>query len=63
MKSYILKKDLSEWVGKYFEKQDLIAIEDLIAVIEELDAEVENLKEEKEQIIQDRDDNYKSIWG
>lgn len=63
MKSYILKKDLNEWVGKYFEKKDLISIEDLIAVIEELDAEVENLKEEKEQIIQDRDDNYKSIWG
>lgn len=47
---YIKVADLNEWVAKYFERKDLITIEDLISVIEDLDHEVEVLKEEIEDI-------------
>lgn len=58
---YIKKEDVNKWIGKYFEKQDLISIDDLISVIEDLDSEVERLKEKIEDIEQDIEDNYKPI--
>ena len=58
---YIKKEDVNKWIGKYFEKQDLISIDDLIGVIEDLDSEVERLKEKIEDIEQDIEDNYKPI--
>lgn len=58
---YILKNDLNTWISKYFEKKDLISIDDLIGVIEDLDGEIEYLKEKIEDMEQDIQDNYKPI--
>lgn len=57
---YILKKDLNEWIGKYFTK-DLISIDDLLATIEDLDGEVEHLKEELEHKENYYQDNWRPI--
>lgn len=58
---YIKVEDLNKWVAKYFPKQDIITIEDLLGVIEDLDGEVENLKMELEESENDKHENYTPI--
>lgn len=58
---YIRTIDLNTWVAKYFDKQDLISIDDLIGCIEDLDSEVEKLKEKIEDIEQDKKDNWRPL--
>ena len=58
---YIKKEDVNKWIGKYFPKQDLISIDDLISCIEDLDSDVEHLKEKYEDLEQDLEDNYRPI--
>lgn len=58
---YIKVEDLNKWIAKYFEKQDLITIDDLLAVIEELDGEVENLKMKYEELENNMHENYEQI--
>ena len=41
---YIRKEDLNSWIAKYF-KEELISIDDLIAVIEDLDGDIDKLKD------------------
>lgn len=56
---YIKKTDVNKWIGKHFEKQDLISVEDLLTVIEELDDKVNNLKDELARVMGKDDwDNY-----
>jgi hypothetical protein len=47
---YIKVKDLNSWIAKYFNRKDIITIEELIGVIEDLDGEVESLNEEIERL-------------
>ena len=42
---YIRKEDVNKWIGKYFEKQDLISVDDLISCIENLDDKIDYLEE------------------
>ncbi len=42
---YIKKTDVNKWIGKYFEKQDLISVDDLISCIENLDDKIDYLEE------------------
>lgn len=58
---YIKVGDLNKWVAKYFEKQDLITVEDLIATIEDLDSELEEQKEKYEELENKLNDNYEPI--
>ena len=61
---FIRKTDLNKWIAKYFPNQDLISIEELLAIIEELDSEVDRLKEKisdlenQEEPIKDYYDYY-----
>lgn len=55
---YIKKEDLNRWVAKYFSKQDLISVEDLIGCIEDLDSQVENLKEQINDLEQEAEENW-----
>lgn len=62
MKSvFIIKEDLNEWIAKYFPKQDLISIENLLGVIEELDDQVKDLEEKYSDLERDLQDNYRPI--
>ena len=45
-------------VTKYFSKQDLISVEDLIGCIEDLDSQVENLKEQINDLEQEAEENW-----
>lgn len=56
---YIKKNDVNKWIAKYFEKQDLISLNDLLDLIENLDSELERQKEKNEDLQQDLQDNYK----
>lgn len=58
---YIKTEDVNRWISKYFKKQDLISVSDLIDCIEDLDSEVEHLKEQLEDERQDKQDNYRPI--
>lgn len=58
---YIRKEDLGKWIAKYFERKDLISIDDLICCIEDLDSEIDNLKYKIEELEQDIEENYRPI--
>lgn len=58
---YIKATDLNRWIAKYFPKQDLISVADLIACIEELDGEVEYQKEEYKHLENNVEENYRRI--
>ena len=46
---------------KFFKNQDLVSIEDLIALIDDLNYDYEKIKEEYTDLIEDVRDNYKFI--
>jgi len=43
---YVLTKDMDKDVAKYFEKQDLISVSELLELIGQLDYEIEKQKKE-----------------
>lgn len=59
--TYILAKDISPCIKKYFGNDDLISVNELLCVLEELDFDIEKLKEEIEDIKKDIEDNYEPI--
>ena len=59
---YVKKENLGRWIAKYFNKDDLISIDDLLECIEELDSELEHLKEEFEDYKENVAENYVSRW-
>jgi len=58
---YIRQVDLNSWIAKYFEKQELISVDDLIGCIEDLDGEIEKLQERIQNLQEDIQENYKPI--
>ena len=58
---YIRQADLNKWIGKYFEKQDLISINDLLSTIEDLDEQIESLNEQIEKLKYEMQEFYTPI--
>lgn len=52
---YIKTENLNKWVKKYFERKDIITIDDLVCKIEDLDEEIERLNEKIEEL-ENKDD-------
>lgn len=58
---YIKVAELNEYVAKYFPKQDIVSVEELIATIEDLDVELDREREKYKDLEQNLQDNYKPI--
>lgn len=61
MDVYIRNADLNKWIGKYFEKQDLISINDLLSTIEDLDEQINKLNEQIKKLKYEMQEFYRPI--
>ena len=61
MEEVYIKAEKYALLKKYFKNQDLISIEDLIALIDDLSYDLDRMNEEYKDLLQDMQDNYRFI--
>ena len=61
MENVFIKTEQYALLKKFFKNQDLISIEDLIALIDDLSYDLDRMNEEYKDLLQDMQDNYKFI--